>query len=123
MDKRERVGPGQEPTPKENANTNRHSHNNQPQQLQAASSPQLRRPCQAEAIEQCHQRLAINNDYSSECCEACSASNNDTELFGYRQPDGWRWFCADHRLGKWFADKRLPALTNNNNGGGNEQID
>jgi hypothetical protein len=61
--------------------------------------------------------------YSSECCEVCSASNNDTELFGYRQPDGWRWFCAAHRLGKWYADKRLPALTNNNNGGSNDQTD
>ena len=56
------------------------------------------------------------DDYSSECCEACGASNNDTELFGYRQSDGWRWFCAAHRLGRFYADKRLPALSSSNNG-------
>ena len=64
------------------------------------------------------------DDYSSECCEACGASNNDTELFLYRCapgsgtpfPEGWRWFCAAHRLGRFYADKRLPALSSSNNG-------
>jgi hypothetical protein len=62
----------------------------------------------------------------TECCEVCGASNADTELFGYRCapgsripfPEGWRWFCAEHRLGQWYADKRLPAVTyrEDNNG-------
>jgi len=37
-------------------------------------------------------------------CEVCDA--RDIELFGYRKPD-WRWFCAKHRLGVWYADRRL----------------
>jgi hypothetical protein len=45
-------------------------------------------------------------------CEVCGYS--DIELFGYRCPpgsrvpfpEGWRWFCAAHRLGRWYADAR-----------------
>jgi hypothetical protein len=37
-------------------------------------------------------------------CEVCCASG--IELSGYRKPF-WRWFCAEHRLGVWYADKRL----------------
>jgi hypothetical protein len=39
-------------------------------------------------------------------CETCGAAT--VELFGYRRPEGWRWFCALHRLSAWYADKRLP---------------
>jgi hypothetical protein len=56
---------------------------------------------------------------ATECCEACGASNADVELFGYRRLSGWRWFCAEHRLGRSYADKRSPAL--DNNGGDGEQ--
>jgi hypothetical protein len=32
------------------------------------------------------------------------------ELFGYRISDRWYWFCANHRLGKCYADQRwLPG--------------
>jgi hypothetical protein len=41
----------------------------------------------------------------AECCETRGTTN--IELFGYRHPGGWRWFCALHRLGQFYADKRL----------------
>jgi hypothetical protein len=44
---------------------------------------------------------------AAECCEFCGASA--CELFGYRRPDGWHWFCANHRIGKHRADARSPA--------------
>jgi hypothetical protein len=41
-------------------------------------------------------------------CEVCGYCS--VELFGYRQPDkSWRWFCSTHRIGQFYADKRLPA--------------
>jgi hypothetical protein len=51
-----------------------------------------------------------------DCCEVCG--EGDCELFGYRSPDGqWCWFCATHRPGRFYADKRLPAPED---GGGDE---
>jgi hypothetical protein len=41
------------------------------------------------------------------CCETCGWG--DVELFGYRRGNGWPWFCAAHRPGKFYADKRLSA--------------
>jgi hypothetical protein len=43
----------------------------------------------------------------AKCCEVCGYSS--CELFGHRLSDGWRWFCAAHRLGQFYADKRSPA--------------
>ena len=39
-------------------------------------------------------------------CEVCGF--DDTELFGYRNrvTGSWRWFCAAHRIGRWYADAR-----------------
>ena len=48
-------------------------------------------------------------------CEVCGYSN--VELFGYRRHGGWRWFCAAHRIGQFYADKRIPAP---DDGGGYE---
>jgi hypothetical protein len=39
-----------------------------------------------------------------ERCETCGF--DDVELFGYCTPTGWRWFCAGHRIGRWYADAR-----------------
>lgn len=35
-------------------------------------------------------------------CIVCSRP----AAFGYRQPDGMKWFCGDHRLADWWADAR-----------------
>ena len=56
-----------------------------------------------------------------ECCDSCGALVADVELFGYRALKGWRWFCAEHRLGRWYADQRTrPAAvqlqSSSNNG-------
>ena len=39
-----------------------------------------------------------------ERCEFCGADY--VELFGYRTPAGWSWFCAAHRIGRRYADAR-----------------
>lgn len=41
------------------------------------------------------------------CCETCGADY--VELFGYCRPGGWRWFCAAHRIGQFYADARRPS--------------
>jgi hypothetical protein len=48
--------------------------------------------------------IATESD-AAEYCETFGATG--VELFGYRHPSGWRWFCALHRLGQFYADKRL----------------
>jgi superfamily II DNA or RNA helicase len=71
MDKREEAGCGQQPTPKRNADTT-HFNNSPPEQLQAASAPQLRQ-YQVEAIEQCRQQL-INRKNNRICLVAPTGS-------------------------------------------------
>jgi hypothetical protein len=38
----------------------------------------------------------------TECCP-CGAEGE----FGYQTDQGMRWYCAEHRLGQWFADARV----------------
>ena len=48
----------------------------------------------------------MSNTDIARCCEVCRA--DCVELFGYRNRDDetWRWFCAAHRIGRYFADAR-----------------
>jgi hypothetical protein len=36
-------------------------------------------------------------------CETCGSRAE----YGYLGKSGMRYFCAEHRTGKWYADKRL----------------
>jgi hypothetical protein len=44
-----------------------------------------------------------------EHCEVCGEEG--CELFGYRSPEGWHWYCGTHRPWKFYADRHLPALS------------
>jgi hypothetical protein len=57
--------------------------------------------------------MTAADNAAAQCCETSGTAN--IELFGYRADGAMRWYCADHRLGQFYADKRegLPSLERN----------